>query len=154
MKTALMKATTFSSLWLGLCLGILSLTAISGCSQTVAKDHLYQQLGSDVGIEKIVDGLLVEIENDAQIVHHFRDTDIARFRKLLIEQLCELSGGPCKYTGVSMQESHTGFKITQADFDNLVRHLMKVMTEQKVSTAAQNQLLGLLAPMYGDVVYR
>lgn len=149
-----MKAFSLSGLWLSLCLAVCAVTALIGCSQTVSKDHLYQQLGSTVGIEKIVDGLLVEIENDPQIVHHFRDTDIARFRKLLIEQFCELSGGPCKYTGVSMQESHTGFKITQADFDNLVRHLMKVMTEQNISTAAQNQLLGLLAPMYGDVVYR
>lgn len=147
-----MKATSWSGLWLALC--VLMSIMSSGCSQTAVKDQLYQQLGSGVGIEKIVDGLLVEIEQDPQIVHHFRDTDIARFRKLLIEQLCELSGGPCKYTGATMQESHTGFKITQADFDNLVRHLMKVMTEQGISTVAQNQLLGLLAPMYGDVVYR
>jgi len=147
-----MKAISFSGLWL-VC-ALLALVFLGGCSQTVAKDHLYQQLGGGAGLEKIVDGLLVEIEQDAQIVHHFRDTDIARFRKLLIEQLCELSGGPCKYTGASMQESHTGFKITQADFDNLVRHLMKVMTEQKISIPAQNQLLGMLAPMYGDVVYR
>ena len=147
-----MKATSFSSLGLGFC--IFFLFSLAVCSQTVAKDELYQQLGSTVGIEKIVDGLLIEIEGDPQIVHHFRDTDIARFRKLLIEQLCELSGGPCKYTGASMQESHTGFKITQADFDNLVRHLMKVMTAQNISIGAQNQLLGLLAPMYGDVVYR
>lgn len=147
-----MNAASFSGLWLSFCLSVLA--ALSGCSQTVPKDHLYQQLGSSSGIEKMVDGLLVEIEQDQQIVHHFRDTDIARFRKLLIEQLCELSGGPCKYTGASMQESHTGFKITQADFDNLVRHLMKVMTEQQINIAAQNQLLGLLAPMYGDVVYR
>ena len=154
MKAALIKAATYSGLWLSLCLGVISVTALSGCSQTAPKDQLYQQLGSTVGIEKIVDGLLVEIERDQQIVHHFRDTEIERFRKLLIEQFCELSGGPCKYTGVSMQESHTGFNITQADFDNLVRHLMKVMTEQNISITAQNQLLGLLAPMYGDVVYR
>jgi hemoglobin len=147
-----MRAASFSGLWLSLCLCVV--TALSGCSQTAPKDKLYQQLGSTVGIEKIIDGLLVEIEQDQQIVVHFRDTDIARFRKLLIEQLCELSGGPCKYTGASMQESHTGFKITQADFDNFVRHLTKVMTEQNISIPVQNQLLGLLAPMYGDVVYR
>jgi len=53
-----------------------------------------------------------------------------------------------------MQESHTGFQITQADFDNLVGHLIKVMTEQKVAVSAQNRLLAKLAPMYQDVVYR
>ncbi len=53
-----------------------------------------------------------------------------------------------------MQESHTGFQITQADFDNLVRHLMKVMQQQNIDIKAQNELLALLAPMYKDVVYR
>lgn len=149
-----MKAAFLSGLRFSCAVVVITLSSLSGCSQTTEHNDLYQQLGNTVGIEKIVDGLLVEIEHDPQIVHHFRDTDIARFRQLLIEQLCELSGGPCKYSGASMQESHTGFKITQADFDNLVRHLMHVMTTQNISIAAQNQLLGKLAPMYGDVVYR
>lgn len=140
--------------WFQRLLLLFLLLSIGGCQQQPSKDQLYQQLGQLAGIEQIVDGLLREIEQDQQIVHHFRDTDITRFRKLFIEQLCELSGGPCQYSGATMQESHTGFQISQADFDNLVRHLMKVMQEQNVSISAQNQLLGLLAPMYGDVVYR
>lgn len=131
------------------------LLSLGACSQTpAAKVELYQQLGAQAGLEQLVDGLLLEIEQDQQIVHHFKDTDIARFRGLLIEQLCELSGGPCQYSGASMQESHTGFQITQADFDNLVRHLMKVMQQQNIDIKAQNELLALLAPMYKDVVYR
>lgn len=131
------------------------LALLSGCaSQQEPKDWLYQQLGAQAGVVSLVDGLLLEIEHDAQIVHHFKDTDIARFRKLLIEQICELSGGPCKYTGASMQESHTGFQISAADFDNLVNHLITVMQANQVPMAAQNRLLALLAPMYPDVVYR
>jgi hemoglobin len=87
-------------------------------------------------------------------VHHFRDTDISRFRKLLIEQICQLSGGPCHYSGASMQESHTGFQISAADFDNLVNHLIAVMTAQQVPIAAQNRLLALLAPMQPEVINR
>ncbi len=131
------------------------LLLLVGCSSAPEpKDWLYQQLGAETGVTQLVDGLLVEIEQDPQIVQHFKDTDIARFRKLLIEQLCELSGGPCRYSGATMQESHTGFQITQADFDNLVAHLIKVMTAQKVPVGAQNRLLAKLAPMYKDVVYR
>lgn len=133
----------------------LLLFMLSGCaSAPEPKDWLYQQLGAAAGLEQLADGLLKEIEQDPQIVHHFRDTDIARFRKLLIEQFCELSGGPCTYSGATMQESHTGFQITEADFDNLVGHLIKVMTAQQIPVAAQNRLLAKLAPMYGDVVYR
>jgi hemoglobin len=135
--------------------GLFLLVVLTGCSSAPEpKDWLYQQLGAEKGLAQLADGLLREIEQDPQIVSHFADTDIPRFRKLLIEQLCELSGGPCKYSGATMQESHTGFQITQADFDNLVAHLMKVMDAQQVSVAAQNRLLAKLAPMYQDVVYR
>lgn len=140
---------------MGILIRALLLLVLTGCSSnSEPKDWLYQQLGAGPGLEQLADGLLREIEQDQQIVHHFKDTDIARFRKLLIEQFCELSGGPCKYTGATMQESHTGFQITEADFDNLVGHLIKVMTEQQVPVAAQNRLLAKLAPMYRDVVYR
>ena len=125
----------------------------SSCSQH-GEPSLYQQLGGEQGISAITGGLLREIEQDQRIVHHFADTDIARFRKLLAEQLCQLSGGPCVYSGGNMQESHTGFNISLADYDALVQGLINVMQQQHISISAQNQLLALLAPMYKDISYR
>lgn len=127
--------------------------ALAACQQSPERT-LYERLGGATGVEQIVDSVLAGIEQDQRIVHHFADTDIPRFRRLLIEQFCELSGGPCKYTGASMQESHTGFKITQAHFDALVNHLIDAMQQQQVATEAQNEFLAILAPMYKDVVYR
>jgi len=124
-----------------------------GCQQSPSVS-LYQRLGSDAGLTQLVDNLLEKIASDASIAHHFDDTDIPRFRKLLIEQLCQLSGGPCHYSGASMAESHTGFQISKANFDALVNHLIAAMQQQQVSISAQNELLALLAPMYNDVVYR
>jgi len=124
-----------------------------GCSQA-PKPTLYQQLGGEPGIAAITDGLLLAIEQDERIVHHFADTDIERFRRLLAEQLCQLSGGPCEYTGGTMQQSHTGFNITLADYDALVENLINVMQQQNIAISAQNALLALLAPMYKDITYR
>jgi hemoglobin len=132
---------------------LISTLILSACQQS-PETSLYQRLGGETGVENIVDSVLLSIENDQRIVHHFADTDVPRFRRLLIEQFCELSNGPCKYTGVSMQESHTGFQITQAHFDALVNHLISAMQQQKVPVEAQNEFLALLAPMYKDVVYR
>ena len=130
-----------------------SLLLMVGCSQP-NRPSLYQQLGGEAGIAAITDGLLHEIEHDQRIVHHFADTDIERFRRLLAEQLCELSGGPCVYSGGTMQQSHTGFNISLADYDALVDGLIKVMQQQNISVSAQNQLLSRLAPMYKDISYR
>lgn len=131
----------------------LLLSLLLACS-SAPQGSLYQQLGGATAISNIVDGLLVKIEQDPRIVHHFKDTDIERFRSKLIEQLCQVSDGPCQYTGSTMQESHTGFHITAADFDRLVQHLIDVMTELQVPLAVQNDLLARLAPMYKDVTYR
>ncbi len=140
---------------MGILIRALVLMSLLGCSQTPEpKDWLYQQLGAQPGIDQLTTGLLHKIAQDPQIVGHFQDTDIARFKRLLSEHLCQLSGGPCRYSGASMQEAHTGFQISQADFDQLVAHLMAVMNEQNIAVAAQNRLLALLAPMYKDVVYR
>lgn len=129
------------------------LLLLLGCS-TTSQTSLYQRLGADEGITAIVDGLLFEIEHDERIVHHFADTDIGRFRTMLAEQLCDLSGGPCQYSGSTMQQSHTGFNISLADYDALVEGLIKVMQRQQISIADQNALLALLAPMYKDISYR
>lgn len=129
------------------------LLMLQGCS-SAAQSTLYQRLGAEQGIDAIVDGLLYEIEHDQRIVHHFADTDISRFRAMLSEQLCDLTGGPCQYSGSNMQESHTGFNITLADYDALVEGLIRVMQRQHISITDQNALLALLAPMYKDISYR
>ncbi|MEE2024130.1 group I truncated hemoglobin [Alkalimonas mucilaginosa] len=123
------------------------------CSQT-PQPSLYQQLGEEAGITAITDHLLYRIEHDPLIVNHFRDTDIPRFRHLLIEQLCELSGGPCVYSGATMEESHTGLNLNTRDFDRLVNHLISAMQQQGIPYGTQNQLLALLAPMYPEVIGR
>lgn len=130
-----------------------ALMLLSACSQP-AKPSLYQQLGGETGISAITDALLNEIANDDRIVHHFVDTDIERFRDLLAQHLCQLSNGPCSYAGGTMQDTHTGFNISLADFDALVGHLINVMQRQNISVSAQNQLLSILAPMYKDISYR
>ncbi|SNY60121.1 hemoglobin [Arsukibacterium tuosuense] len=132
---------------------IACLLMLLGCSNP-AQTSLYQRLGAEQGINAIVDGLLYQIEHDERIVHHFADSDIGRFRAMLAEQLCDLTGGPCQYSGSTMQESHTGFNITLADYDALVEGLIKVMQRQQISLADQNALLALLAPMYKDISYR
>jgi len=55
----------------------------------------YAQMGGPAGIEGIVDDLLVKIVDDDRINFQFAETDLARFREKLIEQLCVEAGGPC-----------------------------------------------------------
>jgi hemoglobin len=82
----------------------------------------------------------------------FADVNLKRVKRLLAEQICELSGGPCRYTGSSMRQSHAGLHISQAEFYDLVDTLKKVLAEHRVPLGARNELLRLLAPMKRDVI--
>lgn len=119
-----------------------------------SQPSLYQALGGEVGVARIVDGLLERIARDPRIVHHFDETDIEIFRERLIEHLCAVTDGGCVYQGENMADSHRGLNITQADFDALVGHLIESMKDANIPTSTRNALLKRLAPMYGDVTYQ
>jgi len=115
-------------------------------------DELYQQLGKQEGISRLVEELLFEIAGDNRIADQFVDTDIDRLHRTLTEQICEISGGPCSYSGDDMVKVHTGLEITQADMNALVENLYTAMERLDIPVSAQNQLLALLAEMHDEVV--
>ena len=131
---------------------LLALAVLAGCATRAAAPSTYEQLGGAAGVEAIVDGLLETIVDDDRINAQFANTDILRLRSKLIEQICAESDGPCTYTGLTMEESHAGRHIDDAQFNALVEDLIAAMTARGVPVAAQNRLLRRLAPMHGDIV--
>lgn len=115
-------------------------------------DALFRALGGEAGIAHVVDASLAEIHGDLRINFFFEKTDMADLRRLLIEQICAATGGPCTYTGRSMEEAHSGLNITDADFDAFVEDLVRAMNSLKVPADLQKQLLGVLGPMRPQVV--
>jgi hemoglobin len=117
-----------------------------------ASTSLYEQLGGTAGITKVVDLFFARLNGDARINTLFANVDHNDLRRLVIEQLCEGSGGPCKYSGRSMEESHSGLHLTDADYSAFMGDLVAAMDDAKVPLAQQNQLIALLAPMKPQIV--
>jgi hemoglobin len=139
-------------------LALFALLALAGCAgtpQTAAapsKDALYQELGGTAGITKVVDLFFRRLNSDARVNTLFRNVDHDDLRRLVIEQMCEATGGPCQYTGRSMEEAHSGLNLTNADFDAFVADLTAALDEAKVPKATQKKLLAILGPMRPEVV--
>ena len=113
---------------------------------------LYARLGGSGGIRAIASSLIDAVANDPRLGRTFKDTNLERIKRLLGEQLCELTGGPCHYSGDPMRESHAGQHISEAEFYGMVSALERILAERHVSTGATNELLRLLAPMKRDIV--
>lgn len=134
---------------------LIAVLALAACAQQPPKnDSLYRDLGEQAGITRIVEGMLLNIAADPRIVRHFENIDIVRLRDKLVEQICVEAGGPCTYTGDSMEESHKGQHLTPSDFNALVENLQDAMSAEGIATPAQNRLLARLAPMRAQVIDR
>ncbi|HET7875702.1 MAG TPA: group 1 truncated hemoglobin, partial [Methylomirabilota bacterium] len=116
------------------------------------KKSLYDRLGGKPAIQAVVDDFIGNVAADGRINRRFASANIPRLKTMLVEQICDASGGPCKYTGQSMKVAHTGMKITDAEFGALVEDLVKSLDKFKVGTQEKSELLGALGGMKGDIV--
>ena len=113
---------------------------------------LYDRLGGQPAIVAVVDDFVGNVAADARINGFFGRTDIPHLKRLLVEQICAGTGGPCTYTGRTMQATHKGMNITDAQFGALVEDLQKTLNKFKVPDKDQGDLLAVLGPMKPQIV--
>ena len=113
---------------------------------------LFEQLGGEAKLKATVDEFTNILLTDERTNFTFAESDIDKFKKLLYEQFCMLSGGPCKYTGRDMHESHVKLNINNAMFNALAEDLYIAFDRTHVPYRVQNKLMAMLAPMQRDVV--
>ena len=113
---------------------------------------LYERLGGMDSIVAVVEDFRDRVAQDDRINQKFARTDLVRLRQELIDQVCEVAGGPCKYTGQSMKEAHAGMGVTRGEFDALVQDLVATLNHFKVGKKEQDEILGVLGPLESDIV--
>ena len=169
MKTVALRMTRMRAL----CCSVLALS-LSACSTTSTSepgapaaatpsevsatqrykdgDTLYKALGGAEGIELLADNFVIELAADDRVRHHYEKSDIGRFHRMMRLQICELSDGPCVYTGDNMQRTHGGMDIQSYEFNAVVEALMRAMDKSGLNTGTQNRLLAIFASMRSDIV--
>ena len=135
---------------------MLSLVLVAGGlaagSGAEARAPLYTRMGGEPVITAVISQTIDQVVADPQLGRSFKDSNIARIKRLLVEQICDLAGGGCQYSGDTMREVHAGHDITEADFYGLVAILRTALRQHHVALRERNELLALLAPMKRDVV--
>lgn len=123
-------------------------------SQPPRDDSLYRDLGGQEAISAFVEDTVIRLLENPRIAHLFADVDLVNLHQQLVSQICYESGGPCEYTGRSMEEAHSGLAIDEGEFNALVEDLIDAMEARKVPISAQNRLLARLAPMRERIIHR
>jgi hemoglobin len=140
---------------LGTLMAVVVLAA--GCAgmegdKAMARKSLYDRLGGTPAITAVVDDFVGNVAGDTRINRRFASANIPRLKTMLVDQICEASGGPCKYMGANMVDAHRGMNINDAEFTALVEDLIKSLDKFKVPAQEKNELLTALGGMKPQIV--
>lgn len=108
----------------------------------------FQAFGGKEGLVKIMDDFMAGLVADPRTKPFFDNNKQDHIKAMLVEQMCELMNGGCKYPGRDMTSAHANMKVNREVFNALVEQFQLAMDKNNVPFSAQNKLLAKLAPMY------
>jgi len=115
---------------------------------------LYERLGGKDGVASVVDLFSKNLLADPRVNKLFKKTkdNLDHFKSALGDQICQIAGGPCEYSGKNMKDAHKGMGITDAQFDAVVEDLKLALDEKGVSEQDKSELFAAIAPTKADIV--
>ncbi|HZH76420.1 MAG TPA: group 1 truncated hemoglobin [Archangium sp.] len=122
------------------------------------KPSLYERLGGIYAIAAVVDTFIDRIMVAPELnanplvdeAHH--RVPKAGFKYLVTEMVGEATGGPQRYTGKSMAESHKHLNISPSEWVVFAGIFKAVLDEYKVPEAEQAELFAIVGTTRGDIV--
>lgn len=121
---------------------------------------LYERLGGVYPIAVVVDDLIDRVMADPRLnanplvdeAHH--KVPPAGFKYLVTEMVCWASGGPQKYSGRSMADSHKHLNITHAEWLAFMDDVKQTLDKFQVPGVEQKELQAIVESTYGDIVMK
>ena len=119
---------------------------------------LYERLGGVYSIATVVDDLIDRVMVDPRLnanalvdeAHH--RVSPAGFKYLVTEMVCWASGGPQKYTGRTMKDSHQALRITAGEWQAFLDDLQQSLDRFRVPQAEQAELKAIVDSTRADIV--
>ena len=119
---------------------------------------LYDRLGGVYAIAAVVDDFVDRIMHNPKLnanpkvdeAHH--KVPPAGFKYLVTEMVCWATGGPQRYTGRSMHDSHAHLAITEGEWQVFLADFKTTLDKFAVPAAEQAELFAIVATTKNDIV--
>lgn len=122
---------------------------------TAPAPSLYKRLGGYDALAAVTDDFIARLAEDKQLSRFLvglSDNSKGHLRQLVVDLLCQVTGGPCIYIGRDMKTSHKGLGITGSDWDITVKALVATLDKFKVPQKEKDETLALVSTLKGDIV--
>ncbi len=124
------------------------------------KTSLYGRLGGLEPIAIVTDDFVNRLATDPTLLANPNTVKslqsgkvtAAGLKYLVTEQLCAASGGPFKYSGRTMADSHKGLNISEKEWAAGAKLLIQSLNKYSVPSKEQSEILALISSTKGDIV--
>jgi hemoglobin len=126
-----------------------------GMSSMPKENSLYHRMGGYDVIAEVVDGFIGHLKTDPAFNRFGGGRSISSLiatRQLIVDQLCNLTGGPCMYIGRPMKMAHAGLGITQQEWDKSITFWKASLEKAKVGEPEQKEFLAIIENLQKDIV--
>lgn len=122
---------------------------------TPTRPSLYERLGGYDGIAAYVALVFPRVAQHPDLAHMFRghgkDSQQRQFQ-LVVELVCQKTGGPCAYIGRPMPPVHDGLGITEANWTTFMKIITDGMEEKRYPTDVRTEFLQVWRGFHDGVV--
>lgn len=121
---------------------------------------LYDRLGGVYPISVVVDTfiellLVNDVLNANPAINEARSRVPAAGLKFHVTALvCQQTGGPCKYTGRGMKESHVHLNVSESEWQVMLADFRRVLNHYGVPAKEQQELVEIVESTRMDIVAR
>jgi hemoglobin len=150
---------TRSTVLAGLAVVLFAAGAVNAAEPQPARS-LYDRLGGaypiSVVVDRFIELLLVnDVLNANPAIKAARDRVPAAGLKFHVTALvCQQTGGPCKYTGRGMKESHVHLNISEKEWQAMLSDFRRVLNNYAVPAKEQQELITIVESTRKDIVVR
>lgn len=129
-----------------------------GIAGEKVEKSLYERLGGEYPIAVVVDSfidllLVNDVLNANPAIREARDrVPTAGLKYHVTALVCQETGGPCKYTGRTMKESHAHLNISEREWQAMLADFRRVLTNYQVPKREQQELISIVESTKKDIV--
>jgi hemoglobin len=119
------------------------------------EQNLYEKVGGEEAIAKVVDYFYNELVlKDETVNHFFEDVDMEKQKSHQTKFISFALGGPKNYSGKSMAKAHEGMNLQPEHFNAIAKHLHDALAHYGVPEADIDTALTRVASLRDDILYK
>lgn len=112
---------------------------------------LYERIGGEPAIERLIDHFYHRVTHDGEIGHYFTHVPIGKLKLMQREFFAMATDGPVTYSGRPLSHVHHPLAISRREFQRFTEHLIATLEEVGIDEQDRYEIVAKIN-LYADEI--